>query len=110
MRKKVAGTLSLHHSRNLGLGRIEARIVLNAGTRALLLLVGLLVDVEVLDGVQDDVLGPGVLDTKIVQVVNRNMFDVLSSVVAVQHKHRGQILQVYRSEQVGHTLRPQLSQ
>ena len=107
MGKKIAGT---PHSRNLRLGRIEAGVVLNTGTRALLLLVGLLVDVEVLDGVQYDVLGPGVLDTKIVQVINRDMFDVLGRIVAVQHKHRGQILQVDSRQQVGHTLGSQLSQ
>ena len=81
--QKIAGTLS---SGNLGLGRIEAGVVLDTGTRALLLLIRLLVDVEVLHCVQDDVLGSAILDTEIVQVVDRNMFDVLRCIVAVQHK------------------------
>ena len=107
MGKKIAGTL---HSGNLGLGRIEAGVVLNTWTWALLFLIGLLVDVQVLDSVQYDILGPGILDAKIVQVIDRDVFDVLGRVVAVQHKHRGQILQVDSRQQVGHTLGSQLSQ
>ena len=81
--QKIAGTLC---SGNLGLGRIEAGVVLDTGTRALLLLIRLLVDVEVLHCVQYDVLGSAILDTEIVQVIDRNMFDVLRCIVAVQHK------------------------
>ena len=84
MRQKVAGALS---GRDLRLRRIKARVVLNTGTRAGFLLMGLLVDVEVLNRVQYDVLGSAILDTKIVQVINRNMLDVLRRVVAVEDKH-----------------------
>ena len=73
-----------------------------------LLLWGLLVDVEVLNSVEDDVLRFSIRDTKIVQIILRDVLDIVRSVVTIQYKYWGKVLEVNSGQQVGNTSGPEL--